>query len=84
MTGSVALTGPEKFPPKATYDPADFSRTAWINLGAKVLTVLINFEEIGTRKAGNILFYKLDDCQTVLHVMLLFYKHTLHVQVQHD
>jgi len=29
FTGSVALTGPEKFLPKATYDPAVFSQTTW-------------------------------------------------------
>jgi len=37
LTGSVALTKPEKFLRKATCDPAVFSRTAWINPGAKVL-----------------------------------------------
>jgi len=37
LTGSVAPTGPEKFPRKTTCDPAVFLRIAWINLGAKVL-----------------------------------------------
>jgi len=37
LTRSVALSGPEKFPCKATCNPAVFTWTAWIDLGAKVL-----------------------------------------------
>jgi len=37
FTGSVVLTGPEKFLHKATCDPSVFLRTARINLGTKVL-----------------------------------------------
>jgi len=39
LTGSVALTRLEKFPCKATCDPAVFLWNAWINLGAKVCIV---------------------------------------------
>ena len=38
LIGSVALTRLEKFPRKATCDPAVFAQTAWSNPGAKVLT----------------------------------------------
>jgi len=37
LTGSVPLTGPEKFPCKATYDPAVFVQRAWFKPAAKVL-----------------------------------------------
>ena len=37
LTGSVPLTRLEKFPCKATCDPAVFLQTAWIYPGAKVL-----------------------------------------------
>jgi len=36
FTRSIALTGPEKFPHKATCNPAVFMRTAWINPAANV------------------------------------------------
>jgi len=43
LTRSVALTGLEKFPRKATCDPAVFARTTWTNLAMKVLTVFFKF-----------------------------------------
>jgi len=45
LTGSVVLTRPGKFHHKATCDPAVFARTAWINLGAKVLSKINNFKQ---------------------------------------
>ena len=46
LTRSVALTGPEKFLHKATCNPAVFARTAWINLGVKVLMLNVAFTKI--------------------------------------
>jgi len=39
LTGSVALTGPEKFLCKATCDLAIFARTVWINPAVIMLTL---------------------------------------------
>jgi len=53
LTRSVVLTGPEKFPRKATYDPAVFARTAWISLAANVLSFWLIIT------LGNTLFNKI-------------------------
>ena len=66
LTGSVVLTGPEKFPHKAMCDPAVFAWTAWINPGSKVL--IANCQLIST-KTLLIMFHLHKNCLSFVQML---------------